>query len=38
MDGVRRQEMSTQPRAVKDALGDNDRKLLKSLTWCYVPI
>ena len=33
MDGVRRQEMSTQPRAVKDALGDNDRKLLKSLTW-----
>lgn len=33
MDGVRRQEMSTQPQAVKDALGDNDRKLLKSLTW-----
>jgi transposase len=33
MDGVRRQEMSTQPLAVKDALGDNDRKLLKSLTW-----
>ena len=22
-----------QPQAVKDALGDNDRKLLKSLTW-----
>lgn len=33
MDGVRRQEMSTQPQAVKDALGGNDRKLLKSLTW-----
>ena len=33
MDGVRRQEMSRQPQAVKDALGDNDRKLLKSLTW-----
>jgi len=33
MDGVRRQEMSTQPQAVKEALGDNDRKLLKSLTW-----
>ena len=33
MDDVRRQEMSTQPRAVKEALGDNDRKLLKSLTW-----
>jgi len=33
MDGVRRQEMSMQPQAVKDALGDNDRKLLKSLTW-----
>ena len=33
MDGVRRQEMSTQPQAVKDAMGDNDRKLLKSLTW-----
>ena len=33
MDDVRRQEMSTQPQAVKDALGDNDRKLLKSLTW-----
>ena len=33
MDGVRRQEMSTQPQAVRDALGDNDRKLLKSLTW-----
>ena len=33
MDGVRRQEMSTQPQAVRQALGDNDRKLLKSLTW-----
>jgi len=33
MDGVRRQEMSTQPQAVKEALGDNDRKLLKSLAW-----
>lgn len=30
MDGVRRQEMSSQPQAVKEALGDNDRKLLKS--------
>ena len=33
MDGVRRQEMSTQPQALKEALGDNDRKLLQSLTW-----
>ena len=33
MDGVRRQEMSTQPQAVKEALGENDRKLLKSLAW-----
>jgi len=33
MDGVRRQEMSAQPKAVKEALGDNDRKLLQSLTW-----
>ena len=33
MDGVRRQEMSTQPNAVKEVLGNNDRKLLKSLTW-----
>jgi transposase len=33
MDGVRRTEMSTQPQAVKEALGDNDRALLKSLTW-----
>ena len=33
MDGVRRQEMRTQPQAVKNALGDNERKLLKSLAW-----
>ena len=33
MDEVRRAEMSSQPQAVKEALGDNDRKLLKSLTW-----
>ena len=33
MDEVRRQETSTQPKAIKEALGDNDRKLLKSLTW-----
>ena len=33
MDKVRREETSTQPQAVKEALGSNDRKLLKSLTW-----
>ena len=33
MDGVRRQEMKEEPQALKQALGDNDRKLLKSLTW-----
>ena len=33
MDNVRRTEMSTQPQAVREALGDNDRALLKSLTW-----
>ena len=33
MDSVRRQEMRTEPEAVKEALGDNDRKLLKGLTW-----
>jgi transposase len=33
MDEVRRHETSTQPQAIKAALGDNDRKLLKSLTW-----
>lgn len=33
MDEVRRNETSTQPQSIKAALGDNDRKLLKSLTW-----
>ena len=33
MDGVRRLEMKEEPQAVKEALGDNERKLLKSLTW-----
>ena len=33
MDEVRRAETSTQPQAIKAALGNNDRKLLKSLTW-----
>lgn len=33
MDEVRRHETGTQPQAIKAALGDNDRKLLKSLTW-----
>jgi len=33
MDAVRRDEMASHPQAVKDALGDNDRKLLKDLTW-----
>ena len=33
MDEVRREETSTQPKVIKEALGDNDRKLLKSLTW-----
>ena len=33
MDEVRREEISTQPKAIKEALGDNGRKLLKSLTW-----
>ena len=33
MDEVRQEETRTQPKAVKQALGDNDRKLLKSLTW-----
>jgi transposase len=33
MDEVRRDETSTQPKAIKEALGDNERKLLKSLTW-----
>lgn len=33
MDEVRREEMRAEPGAVKTALGSNDRKLLKSLTW-----
>jgi transposase len=33
MDEVRREEMRTEAGAVKTALGSNDRKLLKSLTW-----
>jgi transposase len=33
MDEVRRQETNDQPQAVKEALGENDRKLLRSLTW-----
>lgn len=33
MDEVRREEVRTQPQSIKAALGDNDRKLLRSLTW-----
>jgi len=33
MDEVRREEVRTQPQSIKQALGDNDRKLLKSLAW-----
>lgn len=33
MDGVRRLEMKEEPHAVKEALGANERALLKSLTW-----
>ncbi|MBA3057097.1 ISL3 family transposase [Rhodoferax sp.] len=33
MDEVRREETRTQPQSIKAALGENDRKLLKSLTW-----
>jgi len=33
MDEVRREETRTQPQSINEALGDNDRKLLKSLTW-----
>lgn len=33
MDEVRREEVRTQPQSIKAALGDNDRKLLKSLAW-----
>jgi transposase len=33
MDEVRQEETRTQPKAIEQALGDNDRKLLKSLSW-----
>jgi len=33
MDEVRREEMRTDPAAIKTALGKTDRKLLKSLFW-----
>lgn len=33
MDEVRRDETRNQPQSIKAALGDNDRKLLKSLAW-----
>lgn len=33
MDAVRREETNTRPQSIKAALGDNDRKLLKSLAW-----
>lgn len=33
MDEVRREETRCQPQAIKQALGANDRKLLKSLSW-----
>lgn len=33
MDEVRRQEMKAQPQAVSQALGENDRQLLRSLRW-----
>ena len=33
MDEVRRTETRTQPESIKTALGGNERKLLKSLTW-----
>jgi transposase len=32
-DEVRREETRTQPQSIKEALGTNDRKLLKSLAW-----
>ena len=36
MDSVRRQEMRTEPEAGKELRWcDNDRKLLKGLTWRY---
>jgi transposase len=33
MDEVRQEENRTQPKAIKQALGGNDRQLLKSLSW-----
>ncbi len=33
MDAVRRDEMRTQPAAVREALGSTDRKVLKGLMW-----
>jgi transposase len=33
MDEVRREETRTQPQSIKAALGDANRKLLKSLAW-----
>lgn len=33
MDAVRREEMRAQPAAVREALGDTDRKRLKGLMW-----
>jgi transposase len=33
MDEVRQEETRTQPKAIKQALGGNDRQLLKSLSW-----
>lgn len=33
MDAVRREEMRTQPMAVREALGSTDRKVLKGLMW-----
>ncbi|MBD3743420.1 MAG: ISL3 family transposase, partial [Stenotrophomonas sp.] len=33
MDAVRREEMRAQPAAVREALGDADRKVLKGLMW-----
>ena len=33
MDAVRREEMRTQPTAVREALGSTDRKVLKGLMW-----
>lgn len=33
MDAVRREELRTQPGAVREALGETDRKVLKGLMW-----